>query len=179
MTWARGGGVCTGSRGPRARVSPALELTDGGEATRQAWRRLFPRITLVLCFLAVLKSKDRCTGPVAAPGARQGLAGLSGGDHTTVRTAPAAPGRSASPAHLHGAVAEMVLKRCRRRADFRPACGVWPARRTSNGVDRLRDPKPGCSTPCAIVTAPSTAHAWQYAHGAAMERSPVWRAPAA
>jgi hypothetical protein len=42
-----------------------------------------------------------------------------------------------TPAHLRGAVAEMVLKRCRRRADVTPAYDCPQAHRTSNAVDRL------------------------------------------
>ena len=42
---------------------PRSVCTDGWKATREAWRRLFPTITLVLCFLhAVLKIMDRCRG---------------------------------------------------------------------------------------------------------------------
>jgi hypothetical protein len=42
---------------------PRSVCTDGGQATREAWRRLFPTITLVLCFLhSILKIKDRCRG---------------------------------------------------------------------------------------------------------------------
>ena len=68
--------------------------TDGWEATRQAWRGLVPTITLVLCFLhAILKMKKPCAGQLLRPGTRQGLAGLSGGDHTAVLAAPAARGR--------------------------------------------------------------------------------------
>ena len=42
-----------------------------------------------------------------------------------------------TPAHLSGPVAQMVLKRCRRRADFTPASECPQAHRTSNAVDRL------------------------------------------
>jgi len=42
-----------------------------------------------------------------------------------------------TPAHRSGAVAEMVLKMCRRRADFTPAYDCPQAHRTSNAVDRL------------------------------------------
>jgi len=42
---------------------PRSVCTDGWKATREAWRRLFPTITLVRCFLhSVLKSMDRCRG---------------------------------------------------------------------------------------------------------------------
>ena len=39
--------------------------------------------------------------------------------------------------HLSGPVAAMVLKMCRRRADFTPAYACPQAQRTSNAVDRL------------------------------------------
>ena len=42
-----------------------------------------------------------------------------------------------TPAPLSGPVATMVLKRCRRRADFTPAYDCPQAHRTSNAVDRL------------------------------------------
>ena len=44
-----------------------------------------------------------------------------------------------TPAHLSGAVAQMVLKMCRRRSDFTPAYDCPQAHRTSNAVDRLLD----------------------------------------
>jgi hypothetical protein len=44
--------------------------TDGFHATRAAWRRLFPRLILVLCFLhSILKMRERCRGALR----RQGL----------------------------------------------------------------------------------------------------------
>ena len=57
--------------GACAREAPALApashprsvCTDGWHATREAWRRLLPPITLVRCLLhAVLTIQDRCTG---------------------------------------------------------------------------------------------------------------------
>src|SRR5712691_12023344 len=41
-----------------------------------------------------------------------------------------------TPTHRSGAVAEMVLQRCRRRADFTPAYDGPQAHRTSQAVDR-------------------------------------------
>lgn len=48
-------------------VFPTSQLrsvcTDGFHATRDAWRQLFPQVTLVLCFLhPILKLTDRCRG---------------------------------------------------------------------------------------------------------------------
>ena len=111
--------------------------TAGWHATREAWRRLLPQIALVLCLLhAVLTSQDRCTGALRhhvlervwhvsqAPTKRQFAQRLR-------RLA------AWTPTHLSGAVATMVLKRCRRRADFTPAYDCPQAHRTSNAVDRL------------------------------------------
>ena len=42
---------------------PNSVCTDGWAATREAWRLLFPQITLVLCYLhSVIKIAARCTG---------------------------------------------------------------------------------------------------------------------
>ncbi len=111
--------------------------TDGWHATREAWRRLLPKITLVLCFLhSVLKIIDRCRGAVRhdvvarawrvyqAPTKRQFAQRLRRLAEWT-------------PTHLSGAAAEMVLKMCRHRADFIPAYDCPQAHRTSNAVDRL------------------------------------------
>lgn len=116
---------------------PRSVCPDGWKATREAWRRLFPPITLVLCFLpSVLKIKARCRGALRhqvlekawrvyqAPTKRQFAQRLRRLAEWT-------------PTHLSGAVAEMVLKMCNRRADFTPAYDGPQAHRTSNAVDRL------------------------------------------
>jgi hypothetical protein len=116
---------------------PRSVCTDGWEATRQAWRRLFPTITLVLCFLhSILKSKDRCTGALRHQVLERAW---KVSQATTKRQCAQRLRRLAewTPTHLSGAVAVMVLKRCRRRADFTPAYDCPQAHRTSNAVDRL------------------------------------------
>ena len=116
---------------------PRSVCTDGWHATREAWRRLFPTITLVLCFLhSVLKIRDRCRGAL-----RHDV--LTRVWHvyqaTTKRQFAQRLRRLAewTPTHLSGAVAAMVLKMCHRRADFTPAYDRPQAYRTSNAVDRL------------------------------------------
>ena len=116
---------------------PRSVCTDGWAATRQAWPRLFPRITIVLCYLhSVLKIAARCTGEL-----RQEVL-------TRVWEAyRAKTKRSFSQRlrrvqewaieHLSGAVLEMVMKLYRRRKEFLVAYGCPTAARTSNGVDRL------------------------------------------
>jgi hypothetical protein len=111
--------------------------TAGGEATRQAWRRLFPQITLVLCCLhAVLTSKDRCPGQLR----HQVLDRVWQVYQAAITRQCAQRLRRVAewtPTHLRGAVAERVLQRCRRRADFIPAYDCPQAHRTSHAVDRL------------------------------------------
>ncbi|HXH13347.1 MAG TPA: hypothetical protein VNP04_26665, partial [Alphaproteobacteria bacterium] len=124
-----------------AQVFPAYEprsvCTDGWKATRQAWRRLFPSITLVLCFLhSILKIKERCTGLDR----HQVLDQAWHVYHATTRPQFAQRTRRLAQwarVHLSGPLCEVVLKLCRRRTDFTPAYDCPGAARTSNAVDRL------------------------------------------
>ena len=111
--------------------------TDGWEATRQAWRGLFPTITLVLCFLhAILKIQKHCAGPLRHQVLDKAWQVYQA---ATKRQCAQRLRRVAewTPAHLSGPVAQMVLQMCRRRADFTPAYECPQAYRTSNAVDRL------------------------------------------
>lgn len=140
VTLERGSGEC-------AKDAKALDptyharsvCTDGWEATRQAWRRLFPTITFVRCLLhAILKMKQHCAGPLR----HQVLdRAWQVSQTTTTRQCAQRLRRVAewTPLHLSGPVATMVLQRCRRRADFTPAYECPQAHRTSNAVDRLRN----------------------------------------
>ena len=114
---------------------PRSVCTEGWQATREAWRRLVPKITLVRCLLhAVLTSKDRGTGAWR----HQGLARVWHVSHaTTTRPCAQRLRRVAEwpPTHRSGAVAAMVLQRCRRRADFTPAYDGRQAHRPSHAVD--------------------------------------------
>ena len=111
--------------------------TDGWEATRQAWRRLFPKITVVLCFLhSILKIQKHCAGPLR----HQILDRAWRVYQAATKRQFAQRLRRLSewtPLHLSGPVAKMVLKMCCRRADFTPAYECPQAHRTSNAVDRL------------------------------------------
>ena len=116
---------------------PRSVCTDGWQATREAWRRLFPKIVLVLCFLhSVLKIQDRCTGALRHHVLERVWHVYQA---STTRQFAQRLRRLAewTPTHLSGAVAPMVLKRCRRRADFTPAYDCPQAHRTSHAVDRL------------------------------------------
>lgn len=118
---------------------PASVCTDGWAATREAWRTLFPGITLVLCFLhSILKIRDRCRGALRHQVLDRAwrvyeAANKRGFAQRTRRL------REWSQAHLTGSAAEMVEKLCARCAAFLPAYDCVGAARTSNAVDRLLD----------------------------------------
>jgi hypothetical protein len=113
--------------------------TDGFQATREAWRRLFPTITLVLCYLhAILKIKERCRGALR----RQVLDRAWHVYQATTKGQFAQRVRRLSEwarATLDGTVAEMVSKLCRHCTDFTPAYECPQAARTTNAVDRLHN----------------------------------------
>jgi hypothetical protein len=124
-------------------LAPAYQArsvcTDGWEATRQAWRRLFPKITVVLCFLhSILKIQKHGAGQwrhqVLDKAWQVYQAATKRQFSQRLRRVAEWP-----PAPLSGPVAPMVLQRCRRRADFTPASECPQAHRTSNAVDRLLD----------------------------------------
>ena len=153
-----GGGCCLGGSvvaaadtptlaagyGEFAQEAPALVSTsppravcpDGWHATREAWRRLFPTRTLVWGFLhAMLTSQDRCRGAVRHDVLAQAW---QVSQATTKRQCAQRLRRRAewTPPPLRGAVAAMVLQRCRRRADCPPAYACPQAPRPSPAVDR-------------------------------------------
>jgi len=134
----RGYGACAREAQALAPAShPRSVCTDGWQATREAWRRLLPTITLVLCLLhAVLKSRDRCRGELRHHVLERTWRVSQA---TTTRQCAQRLRRLAAwtPTHLSGAVAAMVLQRCRRRADCTPASDCPQAHRTSHAVDRL------------------------------------------
>jgi hypothetical protein len=113
--------------------------TDGFQATREAWRRLWPHLTLVLCFLhSILKIKERCRGALR----RQVLDRAWGVYQAGTKRQFSQRLRRLSQwatATLDGTVAEMVSKLCQHRADFTPAYECPQAARTTNAVDRLHN----------------------------------------
>ena len=116
---------------------PNSVCTDGWAATREAWRLLFPQITLVLCYLhSVIKIAARCTGQFR----QEVLTRVWHVYHAETKSEFSQRLRRLeqwSAKRLSGGVAEMVKKLCRRRVEFTPAYDCPQAARTSNGVDRL------------------------------------------
>ena len=137
VTLERGDGAC-------AQEAKALEptyharsvCTDGGEATRQAWRQLFPKMTGVLCCLhAIRQIQKHCAGPLRPQGLDRAWPVYQAA--TTRQWAQRLRRLSAwTSLPLRGPVATMVLQRGRRRADFPPASDCPQAHRTANAVAR-------------------------------------------
>ena len=160
VTVERGDGACAKEAKALAPDYQARSVcTDGWEATRQAWRGLFPKITLVRCFLhAILKMKKHGAGQLRHQVLDKAWQVYQA---ATTRQFAQRLRRVAewTPLHLSGPVAQMVLQRCRRRADFTPAYDVSagpPHLQCGRSAARLT--KTGCSTPCAIGTAPPLGH---------------------
>jgi hypothetical protein len=140
VTLERGDGECAkDAKALMPEYQARSVCPEGGEATRQAWRQLFPTITLVRCLLhAILKRKTHGAGQLR----HQGLdSAWQGSQAATTRQCAPRLRRVAewTPLPLSGPVATMELKRCRRRADFPPADDGPQAHRTSNAVDRRRN----------------------------------------
>ena len=113
--------------------------TDGFQATRAAWRPLFPHLTLVLCFLhSILKLTERCRGPL-----RTQVLDRAWFVYQAVTKVQFAQrlrrlgewGRET----LDGSLAQTIGKMTRLRTAFTPAYD-WPqAARTTNAVDRVHN----------------------------------------
>lgn len=117
--------------------APRSVCTDGWRATREAWRLLFPQITLVLCYLhSVLKIMARCTGALRQTVLERVWEAYHAASKRTFSQRLRRL-REWAEAELSGAVAEAVLKLCRRRDEFTPAYECPQAARTSNAVDRV------------------------------------------
>ncbi|HEV8714174.1 MAG TPA: hypothetical protein VGX03_15270 [Candidatus Binatia bacterium] len=113
--------------------------TDGFQATREAWHRLWPHLTLVLGFLhSLLKIPERCRGVLrrhVLDRAWRVYQGATKAQFSQRRRRLAEWARTT----LDGTVAEMVGKRAHHRADFTPAYDCPAAARTTNAVDRLHN----------------------------------------
>ena len=120
--------------------SPKTVCTDGWEGTQSAWRRLFPTVGIILCFLhSVLKIAERC--------------GRDRATRTLVLDRVWAVYDSCTRAQFsqrlrrlrewataglpEGALRQMVLKLCGKGPQFARAYRFPGAHRTSNALDRL------------------------------------------
>jgi hypothetical protein len=118
---------------------PRSVCTDGFQATRDAWRHLFPALTVVLCFLhSILKLTERCRGAL-----RHHVLERAWAVYHAVTKAQFAQRlrRLAEWARLSldGSLAQMIEKMARHRADFTPAYDCPQAARTTNAVERVHN----------------------------------------
>jgi len=113
--------------------------TDGFQATREAWRQLFPHLTLVLCFLhSSLKLTERCRGPLRT----QVLDRAWFVYHAVTKVQFAQRLRRLGEwgrETLDGALAQTLRKMTRLRTAFTPAYECPQAARTTNAVDRVHN----------------------------------------
>jgi len=120
--------------------SPKTVCTDGWEGTQSAWRRLFPTVGIILCFLhSVLKIAARCGRDRAT---RQLVLDRVWAVYNSCTRAQFSQRlrrlREWATAGLpEGALRQMVLKLCGKGPQFARAYRFPGAHRTSNALDRL------------------------------------------
>ena len=120
--------------------SPQTVCTDGWEGTQSAWRRLFPTVCIILCFLhSVLKIAERCGRDRAM---RRLVLGRVWAVYDACTRAQFSQRlrrlREWATAGLpEGALRQMVLKLCGKGPQFVRAYRFPGAHRTSNALDRL------------------------------------------
>lgn len=117
--------------------APKTVCTDGYQATRLAWRQLFPQVALILCFLhGVLKVTERCRGQLR----RQVLEHIWNCYEAQSHRQFSQRLRRLSEwarKKLSGHLQEMVIKLWGQRPRYATAYDHPGAHRTTNAVDRL------------------------------------------
>jgi len=120
--------------------SPQTVCTDGWEGTQSAWRRLFPTVCIILCFLhSVLKIAERCGRDRAK---RRLILGRVWAVYDACTRAQFSQRLRrlrewATVGLPEGALRQMVLKLCGKGPQFTRAYRFPGAHRTSNALDRL------------------------------------------
>ena len=173
------------------KYAPETVNTDGWKGTQAAWKALFPKVVILLCFVhAWLKVRDR------AKHLKEVFADVSRrvweADHAPDRRRFAPRLRSlrqwASP-HLTGIVLENVLDLCSKRDRWSLAYRHPEGHRTSHMLDRqmrgmnrsfdhgqhLHGSREACRLPCR-----AWALLWNFApwHPATTRKNQNWRCPA-
>jgi hypothetical protein len=119
--------------------TPHSVCTDGFAATRDAWRQLFPQLTVVLCFLhAILKLTERCRGALRRHVLDRAWAVYQAGTKAQFAQRLRRLAEWARTA-LDGSLAQTMAKMAAHRDDFTPAYDHPQAARTTNAVDRVHN----------------------------------------
>lgn len=119
---------------------PETVNTDGWEPTQQAWKKLFPSVTLMLCFLhAVLSLQNRCrslkTLCTRLTNKVWNIYHATTKDHFSQRIRRLR--EWATKTEVPAPVREKLLDLCRKAPVFKQHFAFPTACRTSNSVDRL------------------------------------------
>ncbi len=120
--------------------SPQTVCTDGWEGTQSAWRRLFPTVCIILCFLhSVLKIAKRCGRDRETRMLILGRVWAAYGSCTQAQFSQRLRRlREWVTACLpDGTLRQMALKLCGKGPQFARAYRFPGAHRTSNALDRL------------------------------------------
>lgn len=121
-----------------ASYQPTTVCTDGFHATRQAWRALFPRVTLVLCFLhTILKLRDRCRARLRREVLDRAWHIYKAATKRSFAQRARRFGEWAAKHLVSEPLLEVAAKLRTRTADYMTAYEHHQAHRTSNAVDRL------------------------------------------
>jgi len=117
---------------------PETVCTDGFFATRKAWRAMFPKITLVLCFLhIVLKLKDRCRGLLRTEVLDRAWHIYDATDKRQFSQRARRFTEWATNKIVAAPLLEVAVKLHQRTSHYLTAFDYEEAHRTSNAVDRL------------------------------------------
>ncbi|MGH9942857.1 MAG: hypothetical protein ACRD9R_10935 [Pyrinomonadaceae bacterium] len=117
---------------------PTTLCTDGFFATRKAWRALYPRVTLVLCFLhATLKLRDRCRGALRREVLARAWHIYEAQDKRRFSQRARRFAEWAARQVACAPLVEVAVKIRARARDYLTAFDHAAAHRTSNAVDRL------------------------------------------
>ena len=152
--------------------APKTVNTDGWEATQSAWQRLFPQITVILCFLhSFLKIRDRCKRM------KEHFSEICKrvwdtyhADHKQTFMAQIQDLETWTLKHLQkGTGRDAVLKLCNKAAQFAKAYDHPSAYRTSNMLDRHMDRMDRCFYSAQyfhghLMTAEYKVRAWALFH---------------
>ena len=121
---------------------PKTVNTDGWEATQKAWKKLFPTVVTILCFLhAFLKIRDRCKkSKELLKEIGEKVCNVYGAETLSKFSQRMRRLKEWAKSHLTtGAVKDKVLSLCEKSSEFKPAFSYPEAYRTSNQIDRLMD----------------------------------------
>lgn len=125
---------------------PQTANTDGWEATQNAWRKLFPRIVIIECFLHAFLKIRKCGKRLKTlyPDLQQRVWDAYHAENVDVFYQQLDELAFWATQSLTGTVLEAVLKLCAKAPRFALAFAYPTAYRTSNMIDRHMEPLARC-----------------------------------